>query len=57
MSPRRLSTLASIPVAELKGVGDKRVESLREAGIEAVLDLLMHYPRRYVDRTNQASIR
>ncbi|HEX2701655.1 MAG TPA: ATP-dependent DNA helicase RecG [Acidimicrobiales bacterium] len=57
MSPRRLSTLAAIPVSELKGVGTKRVESLAEMDIGDVLDLLMHYPRRYVDRTSQASIR
>ncbi len=56
MSPRRLSTLATVGVAELKGVGDKRVEALAEMGIDDVLDLLMHYPRRYVDRTSQKSI-
>ena len=57
MSPRRLSTLAAIPVSELKGVGTKRAAGLAEMGIEFVLDLLMHYPRRYLDRTAQASIR
>ena len=57
MSPRRLSTLAAIPVGELKGVGEKRAAGLGELGIEFVLDLLMHYPRRYLDRTQQASIR
>ncbi|HET7488955.1 MAG TPA: ATP-dependent DNA helicase RecG [Acidimicrobiales bacterium] len=57
MSPRRLSTLAAIPVGELRGVGEKRVEDLAKLDIEVVLDLLMHYPRRYVDRTNQVTIR
>ena len=57
MSPRRLATLAAVPVGELKGVGDKRVESLAQMEITDVLDLLMHYPRRYLDRTAQAAIR
>jgi ATP-dependent DNA helicase RecG len=55
-SGRRLSQLARIPVAELKGVGEKRADALALMGIETVLDLLTHYPRRYLDRTRQASI-
>ncbi len=53
---RRLGQLAGIPVAELRGVGEKRAESLEAMGIRSVLDLLTHYPRRYLDRTRQASI-
>ncbi len=53
---RRLSQLARIPVAELKGVGQRRADALAVMGIETVLDLLTHYPRRYLDRTRQASI-
>jgi ATP-dependent DNA helicase RecG len=54
---RRLTQLAGIPVTELAGVGPKKAEGLTELGIETVLDLLMHYPRRYIDRTNEALIR
>ncbi|HEX2185054.1 MAG TPA: DEAD/DEAH box helicase, partial [Chloroflexota bacterium] len=54
---RRLAQLARIPVTELKGVGAKKAEALAALEIETVLDLLTHYPRRYVDRTRQASIR
>ena len=54
---RRLAQLAVIPVSELKGVGAKKAEALATMGIETVLDLLTHYPRRYVDRTKQAAIR
>ena len=54
---RRLAQLAQIPVSELKGVGDKTVEALALMEIETVLDLLTHYPRRYLDRTQQATIR
>ncbi|MDQ4070648.1 MAG: ATP-dependent DNA helicase RecG, partial [Actinomycetota bacterium] len=53
---RRLSQLARIPVGELRGVGDKKAEGLEDMGIRTVLDLLTHYPRRYLDRTRQASI-
>ena len=57
MSPRRLSSLAAKPVEILNGVGPKKAEALAEIGIETVLDLVTHYPRRYVDRSAQASIR
>ena len=53
---RRLGQLAIIPVSELRGVGDKKAEGLEAMGIHTVLDLLTHYPRRYLDRTRQASI-
>ena len=54
---RRLGQLAKIPVTELKGVGEKKAEALELMEIETVLDLLTHYPRRYLDRTQQAEIR
>ncbi len=53
---RRLSQLARIPVTELHGVGPKKADGLASLGIVTVADLLMHYPRRYLDRTNQARI-
>ena len=51
-----LRDLAEIPVTRLKGVGDKREEALAKLGITSVLDLLMFYPRRWVDRTYEARI-
>ncbi|MDP8993214.1 MAG: ATP-dependent DNA helicase RecG [Actinomycetota bacterium] len=54
---RLLSRLATIPVSQLRGVGPKKEAALSEMGILTVLDLLTHYPRRYVDRTQQAEIR
>ena len=54
---RRLSQLADLPVTVLDGVGEKRVEALAAMEIVSVLDLLTHYPRRYLDRTRQAAIR
>jgi ATP-dependent DNA helicase RecG len=40
----------------LRGIGAKKRAALSDAGIETVLDLLTHYPRRYLDRTAQAAI-
>ena len=51
-----LSRLAEIDVSKLTGVGPKVQDALSEMGIATVLDLVTHYPRRYIDRTNQAAI-
>ena len=53
---RRLSQLAHLPVTELKGVGETRASALAKMGVDTVLDLLTYYPRRYIDRTNQARL-
>jgi ATP-dependent DNA helicase RecG len=55
--PITLRELAGMPVSVLKGVGEKKVESLASVGVETVADLLTYYPRRYVDRTNEARLR
>lgn len=52
----QLSALAQHSVDELKGVGPQKVKALAEVEISSVLDLVMYYPRRYIDRTQQASI-
>ena len=39
-----------------KKIGPKLVTALEEMEIRSVLDLLEHYPRRYLDRTRQARI-
>jgi ATP-dependent DNA helicase RecG len=51
-----LSRLAGIPVSEINRVGDKRADSLAALGITNVLDLITHYPRRWIDRTRQADV-
>ena len=43
-------------VGELRGVGERKRDALKAFGIESVLDLLMTYPRRWVDRTNEARV-
>jgi ATP-dependent DNA helicase RecG len=53
---RRLSQLAQLPATELKGVGDKTALALTKLGVSTVLDVLMYYPRRYIDRSREARI-
>ena len=43
-------------VGELKGVGPKKVAALAEVGVRSVLDLVTTYPRRWVDRTEEARV-
>ncbi len=48
--------LAALDVGVLKGVGDKKRASLAAVDVDTVLDLITTYPRRWVDRTNEARI-
>ena len=54
--PLSLRDLSHLDIEALKGVGPKRAESLRKADVNHVLDLLRYYPRRYIDRTTEATI-
>ena len=54
--PLSLRDLDAIGVGRLRDVGRKRASALTAMEINSVLDLLQHYPRRYIDRTNQARI-
>ena len=54
---RRLRQLATIELSRLSRVGPKRLSGLAEMGMESVLDLITHYPRRYLDRSAQQPIR
>ncbi|HEX5616234.1 MAG TPA: ATP-dependent DNA helicase RecG [Acidimicrobiia bacterium] len=51
-----LRELASRPVRDLAGVGTTLEARLADMDIRSVLDLLQHYPRRYVDRTKRVPI-
>ncbi len=46
-----LARLAGISVEEVSGLKGRRGAALKKAGIETVADLLMHVPRRYIDRS------
>ncbi|MHB8467843.1 MAG: DEAD/DEAH box helicase, partial [Acidimicrobiales bacterium] len=53
---RTLPQLRTHQVSELRGIGPRKVEALAELEILTILDLLTHYPRRYIDRTHQTTI-
>ena len=54
--PLTLADLDRLDVEVLAGVGPKRAAALAEVGVHSVCDLLMLYPRRYVDRTREARV-
>ena len=54
--PLMLRDLAGIKVRQLRGVGERTADRLLAVEITTVLDLIQHYPRRYLDRTRQAQI-
>lgn len=51
MTGRSLAYLNGIPIERVQGLTGKRGANLRKAGIASVADLLLHVPRRYVDRS------
>jgi ATP-dependent DNA helicase RecG len=52
--PPQVAALSRIaaPVTKLEGVGPKMAARLEPLGIKTVADLLYHFPRRYLDRSN-----
>lgn len=44
-------------IERLPGVGERRAEPLRKAGVKTYGDLLRYYPRRYLDRSTVTPIR
>ncbi len=54
--PITLSELAQIPLDRIKGIGDKRLAALASLDVTTVLDLVSYYPRRWIDRSNEARI-
>lgn len=56
MTDRTLAYLAGIPIERVKGLAGKRSSALKKAGIETVADLLLHTPRRYIDRSHTSGI-
>lgn len=54
--PLTMVDFAGMGVEVLSGVGPAKAKTLAAVEVESVLDLLTYYPRRYIDRTNQAAI-
>jgi len=53
---KTLRELRDIPITRLTGVTPRLEERLGMLGIHNVLDLIEHYPRRYLDRTKTSDI-
>ena len=53
---KTLRDLKEIPITRLTGVTPRLEERLGMLGITNVLELLEHYPRRYLDRTKKSDI-
>jgi ATP-dependent DNA helicase RecG len=48
---RSLAYLAGVPIDAVKDIGPRKAKRLTEAGISSVAELLLHAPRRYLDRS------
>ena len=48
---RSLAYLNSVPISAVKDIGARRAKRLTDAGIASVAQLLLHAPRRYLDRS------
>jgi len=51
-----LAELDGMPISRLTGVGKKREAGFAALEIDTLYDVLTTYPRRYIDRTNEATI-
>ncbi len=54
--PLTLADLRDIPLERLKGVGPALEKRLADMELHNVLDLLQHYPRRWIDRSKKTDI-
>ncbi|MFM7411240.1 MAG: DNA helicase RecG, partial [Actinomycetota bacterium] len=55
--PLTLAALQAKNFDSFKGIGEKRLADLHALDVDNVLDLLMYYPRRWVDRTQECRVR
>ena len=51
-----LKELEGRPLTDLHGVGEQTSASLSKVGINTILDLISYYPRRYIDRSKEATV-
>ena len=54
--PLTLAELEAKDFEGFKGIGEKRLADLHALEVDSVLDLLMYYPRRWVDRTHECRV-
>ena len=43
-------------ISQLPGLGPKRIEALRKAGLSSIAELLYNIPRNYLDQTKVTAI-
>lgn len=55
--PLTLAELQAKNFDSFRGIGEKRAADLHALDVDNVLDLLMYYPRRWVDRTAECRVR
>ena len=55
-SPLTYRDLDQLGLERIKGIGEKSLTALESFGIHSVLDLVETYPRRYIDRSNMATL-
>jgi len=51
-----LKELEDRPLTDLHGVGEQTSASLSKVGINTIFDLISYYPRRYIDRSKEATV-
>lgn len=54
--PLTLRDLDNLSVSRVRNAEPKAFPALARTGINTILDLLQHYPRRYLDRTRRADV-
>lgn len=55
-APLTWRDLAGIPLDRLNSATERRVQALAELGVAHLGDLLTYYPRRYLDRSREATV-
>jgi ATP-dependent DNA helicase RecG len=55
--PLTLAELSGKDFSTFKGIGEKKTADLADLGVANVLDLLLYYPRRWVDRSQECRVR
>ena len=53
---RDINYLSNIDISEIKGFGEKRIKSLNKSGIKSIVDLIIFYPRKHIDRSDILTI-
>ena len=53
---RSLAYLNGVAVERVKHLGGGRAKALRQKGIRSVTDVLLHVPRRYIDRSRRMTL-